>query len=93
MVGAGNLDSMEANYSVSGSRRKEDFYSPGKKAGLRPDRALIVYANRARGATTGAMVGAQPFGGWKGSGSTGLGSGTDMYLAQYMRQQSLTVAR
>ena len=48
MIGAGNLDSMVANYSVSGARRKEDFYSPGKKAGLRPDRALIVYANRAR---------------------------------------------
>jgi 1-pyrroline-5-carboxylate dehydrogenase len=55
--------------------------------------AGVCYANRARGATTGAMVGAQPFGGWKGSGSTGLGSGTDMYLAQYMRQQSRTVAR
>ena len=48
MVGAGNLDSMVANYSVSGHKRREDFYSPGKKAGLRPDRALIVYANRAR---------------------------------------------
>ncbi|HNX47890.1 MAG TPA: aldehyde dehydrogenase family protein [Methanomassiliicoccales archaeon] len=55
--------------------------------------AGVSYANRARGATTGAMVGAQPFGGWKGSGSTGLGSGTDMYLAQYMRQQSRTVSR
>ena len=53
----------------------------------------VSYANRARGATTGAMVGAQPFGGWKGSGSTGLGSGTDMYLTQYMRQQSRTVVR
>jgi 1-pyrroline-5-carboxylate dehydrogenase len=55
--------------------------------------AGVSYANRARGATTGAMVGAQPFGGWKGSGSTGLGSGTDMYLTQYMRQQSRTVVR
>lgn len=48
MIGAGNLDSMVANYTVAGHRRSEDFYSPGKKAGLRPDRALIVYANRAR---------------------------------------------
>jgi len=55
--------------------------------------AGVSYANRARGATTGAMVGAQPFGGWKGSGSTGLGSGTDMYLTQYMRQQSRTMVR
>ena len=53
----------------------------------------VSYANRARGATTGSMVGSQPFGGWKGSGSTGLGSGTDMYLTQYMKQQSRTVAR
>ncbi len=55
--------------------------------------AGVSYANRGRGATTGAMVGAQPFGGWKGSGSTGLGSGTDMYLTQYMRQQSRTTVR
>ena len=52
--------------------------------------AGVCYANRARGATTGAMVGAQPFGGWKGSGSTGKGSGTAIYLTQYMRQQSRT---
>ncbi|MCG7844909.1 MAG: aldehyde dehydrogenase family protein [Methanomassiliicoccales archaeon] len=50
----------------------------------------VSYANRGRGATTGAMVGSQPFGGWKASGSTGLGSGTEMYLTQYMRQQSRT---
>jgi 1-pyrroline-5-carboxylate dehydrogenase len=55
--------------------------------------AGVSYANRARGATTGAMVGAQPFGGWKASSSTGLGSGTDLYLTQYMRQQSRTIAR
>jgi len=55
--------------------------------------AGLSYANRARGATTGAMVGAQPFGGWKASGSTGLGSGTGMYLTRYMRQQSRTTVR
>ncbi|NCB50520.1 MAG: YgiQ family radical SAM protein [Clostridia bacterium] len=47
-IGAGNLDSMVAHYTASKHRRSEDFYSPGKKAGLRPDRAVIVYANRAR---------------------------------------------
>lgn len=47
-IGAGNLDSMVAHYTASKHRRREDFYSPGKKAGLRPDRAIIVYANRAR---------------------------------------------
>lgn len=31
----------------------------------------VTYANRAQGATAGACPGYQPFGGWKGSGSTG----------------------
>ena len=48
MIGAGNLDSMVAHYTASKHKRREDFYSPGKKTGLRPDRAVIVYANRAR---------------------------------------------
>ena len=48
MIGAGNLDSMVAHYTAAKKRRSEDFYSPGKKMGLRPDRATIVYANRAR---------------------------------------------
>ncbi len=48
MIGAGNLDSMVAHYTATKKRRSQDFYSPGKKAGLRPDRATIVYANRAR---------------------------------------------
>ena len=33
--------------------------------------AGVTYANRPQGATTGAWPGYQPFGGWKGSGSTG----------------------
>ena len=48
MIGSGNLDSMVAHYTAAKKRRSEDFYSPGKKMGLRPDRAVIVYANRAR---------------------------------------------
>jgi uncharacterized radical SAM protein YgiQ len=48
LVGAGNLDSMVAHYTAAKKPRSEDFYSPGKKAGLRPDRAAIVYANRVR---------------------------------------------
>lgn len=47
-IGAGNLDSMVAHYTAAKKPRGEDFYSPGKKAGLRPDRAAIVYTNRAR---------------------------------------------
>ena len=60
MIGAGNLDSMVAHYTASKKRRSEDFYSPGKKTGLRPDRATIVYANRAReafGADTPIVIG------------------------------------
>lgn len=48
MLSSGNLDSMVAHYTAAKKRRSEDFYSPGKKAGLRPDHAVIVYANRAR---------------------------------------------
>ncbi len=46
LVTAGNLDSMVSHYSVNKNRRKEDAYSPGGQAGLRPDRATIVYCNR-----------------------------------------------
>ncbi|MHB8605768.1 MAG: aldehyde dehydrogenase family protein [Thermoplasmatota archaeon] len=54
--------------------------------------AGVVYANRARGGSTGAMVGAQSFGGWKFSGTTDRGAGGPWYLHQFMREQSRTVA-
>lgn len=60
MIGAGNLDSMVAHYTAAKKPRSEDFYSPGKKPGLRPDRATIVYANRAReafGSDTPIVIG------------------------------------
>ncbi|RPH54890.1 MAG: aldehyde dehydrogenase family protein, partial [Lysobacterales bacterium] len=53
--------------------------------------AGVAYANRAQGATTGAWPGYQPFGGWKGSGSTGKAIASFYYLAQYLREQSQTV--
>ncbi len=55
-IGAGNLDSMVAHYTAAKKHRSEDFYSPGKKAGLRPDRACTVYANRAREAFPGIPI-------------------------------------
>jgi 1-pyrroline-5-carboxylate dehydrogenase len=55
--------------------------------------AGVVYVNRATGATTGAWPRYQPFGGWKGSTTTGRGSGGAYYLQQYMREQSQTVVR
>jgi uncharacterized radical SAM protein YgiQ len=48
LVTAGNIDSMVAHYTVSKKRRSYDYYSPGGKMGLRPDRAVIVYSNRIR---------------------------------------------
>ena len=56
LIGGGNLDSMVAHYTAAKKRRSEDYYSPGKRAGLRPDRAVIVYANRAREAFPGVPV-------------------------------------
>lgn len=48
LIGGGNLDSMVAHYTVAKRRRAQDLYSPGGRMGFRPDRATIVYANRAR---------------------------------------------
>ena len=55
--------------------------------------AGVCYANRPQGATTGAWPGYQPFGGWKGSGSTGKAGGSLYYLPQYLREQSRTRVR
>src|SRR5438067_7711960 len=53
--------------------------------------AGVCYVNKRTGATTGAWPGAQPFTGWKGSGSTGKGGCGPYYVAQFMREQSRTV--
>jgi 1-pyrroline-5-carboxylate dehydrogenase len=53
--------------------------------------AGVVYVNRGAGATTGAWPGVQPFGGWKGSGSTGKNIGGLYTLPCYLREQSRTV--
>ncbi len=52
--------------------------------------AGVAYANRAFGSTTGAVVGVQPFVGWKHSGSSGKGAGGVYYLQQFLREQSQT---
>jgi 1-pyrroline-5-carboxylate dehydrogenase len=51
----------------------------------------VCYVNKRTGATTGAWPGAQPFCGWKGSGSTGKGGCGPWYVQQFMREQSRTV--
>ena len=48
MINAGNIDSMVAHYTAAKKKRSDDAYSPGGMAGKRPDRAVIVYANKAR---------------------------------------------
>jgi len=53
--------------------------------------AGVVYVNRRAGATTGAWPGVQPFGGWKGSGSSGKAGGGLYYVQQFLREQSQTV--
>lgn len=48
LVSAGNLDSMLNKYTAAKRLRSEDRYAPGGKAGLRPDRATLVYCSRIR---------------------------------------------
>ena len=48
LVTAGVIDSMVNHYTAAKKRRSGDAYSPGGKAGHRPDRATIVYCNRIR---------------------------------------------
>ena len=48
LVSSGNMDSMVNHYTVAKKRRDSDAYSPGGKAGKRPDNALIAYCNLIR---------------------------------------------
>ena len=48
LISGGNIDSMVNHYTVNKKRRNSDSYSPGGKAGLRPDRPTIVYSNKVR---------------------------------------------
>ena len=71
------------------------FYGSSKEAEWFFDNieAGVTYANRPQGATTGAWPGFQPFGGWKGSGSTGKSAGSLYYVQQFMREQSRTIVK
>ncbi|MFZ5427202.1 MAG: YgiQ family radical SAM protein [Thermodesulfobacteriota bacterium] len=55
-VTAGSLDSMLAHYTAFRKKRSDDAYTPGGKAGARPNRAATVYANLARRAFPGLPV-------------------------------------
>jgi 1-pyrroline-5-carboxylate dehydrogenase len=69
------------------------FYGSEEEAQLFFDKseAGVTYANRPQGATTGAWPGYQPFGGWKGSGSSGKNAGGPYYLQLYMHEQIRTL--
>lgn len=63
-----------------GSEEEADWFFDNIEAG-------VTYANRPQGATTGAWPGFQPFGGWKGSGSSGKNAGGHYYVQLYMHEQ------
>ena len=72
------------NYGLTagfyGSETEAEWFYENIEAG-------VTYANRPQGATTGAWPGYQPFGGWKGSGSSGKNAGGLYYLPLYMHEQ------
>jgi uncharacterized radical SAM protein YgiQ len=55
-VTAGNMDSMVNRYTSDRKIRSEDAYTPNGEPNKRPDRALVVYAQRAREAYPDANI-------------------------------------
>lgn len=55
-ITAGAMDSMVANYTANRKIRRDDAYSPGGRAGNRPNMATIVYTNLVRQAFPGLPV-------------------------------------
>jgi 1-pyrroline-5-carboxylate dehydrogenase len=80
----------DVNYGLTagfyGTQEEVDWFYDQIEAG-------VTYTNRPQGVTTGAWPGFQPFGGWKGSGSTGKNSGGHYYLPLYMHEQIRTRVR
>jgi 1-pyrroline-5-carboxylate dehydrogenase len=78
----------DVNYGLTagfyGSKKEAQWFFKNIEAG-------VTYANRPQGSTTGAWPGFQPFGGWKGSGSTGKNAGGPHYLPLYMHEQVQTL--
>ncbi|PID45151.1 MAG: YgiQ family radical SAM protein [Proteobacteria bacterium] len=55
-VASGNMDSMVNHYTSDRKRRSDDAYTPNGEARKRPDRATIVYSQRAKEAHKGVPV-------------------------------------
>lgn len=68
---------------MSRDEKEIDYYMDNIEAGT-------IYANRRLGASTAAIVGSQPFVGWKLSATTWKAAGGMYYLPQFMREQSQT---
>lgn len=77
----------DVNYGLTagfyGSPEETEWFFSNIEAG-------VTYSNRPQGATTGAWPGFQPFGGWKGSGSSGKNAGGHYYLPLYLHEQIRT---
>jgi uncharacterized radical SAM protein YgiQ len=56
LISSGVIDSMVNHYTASRKPRSSDSYSPGGEIGHRPDRAVIVYANKVREIFKGVPV-------------------------------------
>ncbi len=56
LICPGTMDGMVSAYSVGKRKRAEDVYSPGGKAGLKPDRPCIAYTARIKQAYPGVPV-------------------------------------
>src|SRR6266511_194729 len=98
-VAIAGVDSLEQGFQLANDTEyglTAGFYSAAEdevQRFLDTAQAGVVYVNRRAGATTGAWPGVQPFGGWKGSGSSGRAGGGLYYVQQFMREQSQTVIR
>lgn len=57
LVNSGNIDSMVAHYTAAKRKRSDDAYTPGGKAGARPDRAVIVYSKKIRSLFNDIFIG------------------------------------
>jgi uncharacterized radical SAM protein YgiQ len=55
-VSAGAMDSLVNRYTAAKKVRNDDAYSPGGRAGARPDRAVIAYTAALKGAFRGVPV-------------------------------------
>ena len=55
-ITAGNMDSMINRYTADRKPRSDDAYTPGAEPDKRPDRAVVVYAQRAREAYPDANI-------------------------------------